>query len=246
MKKLNATMIIGLVVAVIGAAIVILYGRSVSAKVASGKETVPVVVATQNIPAGTTASALGDVTRVKKMPQAYVADGALTSLRAAPQGGSLLGPVTKGAQLAEADFGSAGQVGSGSVTPAKGTVALAVQVGLTPGVARYIGPGSTVDMFLTYGEGKAPQTKLFASTVKVLSVSVATPKQPADGQQSQPAASVGGDNVLAVVQADPQLAQRIVAATQTGKIYLALDAANDTEHDTPSAVTPAQILGATS
>ena len=67
---------------------------------------------------------------------------------------------------------------------------LAIQVDLTPGVAKYVSPGSTVDMFVTYSGtstssgssnssgGQNAQaltsTKLFASGVLVRSVTPAT------------------------------------------------------------------------
>lgn len=245
MRKLNVTIILGVLVAVIGAGIVISYGRSVQNKVADGKQTVPVVVATQDLPAGTPVSSLATLTKVQQVPSAYVATGALRSLQGLPVTSTLVAPVTAGTQLSKTSVGSADQVTATALKPASGTVALAVQVGLTPGVARYVGAGSSVDMFLTYGAKGAtgPVTKLFASGVKVLSVSVAAPSQPVSGQPAQGAASVAPNNVLAVLQADPELAQRIVSAVQTGQIYLALDAAGDHGHSTAAGVTPEAVLG---
>ncbi len=249
MRKLNVTIILGVLVAVIGAAIVIAYGRGVQNKVADGKATVPVVVVTQDVPAGTPVTSLGTVTKISQVPKAYVATGALRTLQDAPAGATLLAPLTTGTQLSKAVFGTAGQAAASALRPAAGTVALAVQVGLTPGVARYVGPGSTVDMFLTYaakgapGAASGPMTKLFASGVKVLSVSAAAPITPVAGQPAQAAPTVAPDNVLAVLQADPELAQRIVSAVQTGQIYLALDAAGDGAHATSAGVTPESVLG---
>ena len=48
MKKLNISVVIGVIVALIGAGLVLVYGRHVNNKIAGGKQTMPVLVSAQN------------------------------------------------------------------------------------------------------------------------------------------------------------------------------------------------------
>jgi Flp pilus assembly protein CpaB len=224
MRKLNLTILAGLVLALIGATTVFAYGRNVDAKIRDGRETVRVLVATKPIDAGTAATAVGPSVKVRQVPRAYVADGALTDLDAVSTL-ALRGPVAKGAQLTRDLFAPAGTAFT-AVKPGDGNVALAIDVGLTPGVAGYLSPGSAVDIFVTFAAKQ--QTKLFATGVRVLSVSVAPPPggDEKDGTQSQG---------LAIVDVSPAEAERIVNAATLGKLYLALSTSGE-KHVTPGAV----------
>ena len=118
---------------------------------------------------------------------------------------------------------------------------------LSPGVARFLQPGSFVDVFVTYDQlatassstsgvtvqpvnrRASNRTKLFISGVKVLSVSVAPPTTAA-GQQERPAGAFGTagsttvttEGVIAVLDVSPRDAERLVNATTLGQLYLAL------------------------
>lgn len=216
MRKLNITIVAGLLAALIGAALVFVYSQRVDQRVADGKEQVEVVVATADIPAGTSQAQLAAMTTTEKRPKAYVATGYLSSLDPSDTRVTS-GPIAANSVLSDSDFAAAGTGAASVVQPAEGSVALAVSVGITPGVARYVSPGSTVDVFVTYQDTKV--TKLFASAVKVLSISVA---------QVNPSASPGTtaaqpvDQVLAVLELTPATAEQVVNATTLGDVYLAL------------------------
>ncbi len=240
MRKLNVTIVAGLVVALIGAALVVVYGRGVDQRIADGKELVSVFVATSDIAAGATSPTVGAAVETRQIPRAYLVEQPLLEMDPAS---TLVtkGFISKGSQLSTADFGPPDT--AAAVKPVQGRVNLAIEVALTPGVARYVTPGSTVDMFVTYaagaqGDGSPAVTKLFASSVKVVSVSIAQPVA-VDGESSD-AATPQGDQVLAVLDVDPLLAQDIVNAVELGRIYLALTAGD--EHLTPAGVTPAGVL----
>lgn len=246
MRKLNVTILVGLLVALLGFALVFAYGSRVDSRVAAGKETVSVLVAATGAAAGLTPAELGEVLETREVPRLYVAEGALSSLEEV-EGQVLLGPLAKGAQVTAAQFGAPGV--AGAVKPAPGRVALAVGVALTPGVARYVTPGSRVDVFVTYeggaaagAEGPDPitgRTKLFATGVKVMSVSVAAAEQAEDGG----AAATSGQ-VVAVLDLAPAEAEKVVNAATLGSLYLAL-ASNEGDaetHRTPG-VTPENVVG---
>jgi Flp pilus assembly protein CpaB len=254
MKKLNVTIVAGLLVAVVGAALVLAYGMSVDKRIADGRRLVDVVVAVAPIEAGASTDAVRAATKVEKVPAEYVADGALTTLDGM-QAAALRGPVAKGQQLTTSSFGTAENGGAALVQPSKGNVALAIEVGLSPGVARYINPGSAVDMFVTYagggsetdGSGAASstdrRTKLFASGVRVLSVSVAPPQVTTDESGAVQTTEQNPGRMLAVLDVSPVVAERIVNASELGKIYLALSTDGAT-HTTQTGVTPADVVNA--
>ncbi|MGH2719980.1 MAG: Flp pilus assembly protein CpaB [Actinomycetota bacterium] len=252
MRKLNATLLLGIVVAVLGFGLVLTYGRTVERRIADGRETVKVLVASENLSAGTPAGSLvdGSAYRLTSVPQAYVPAGALTDLDDV-QGMALLGPVPKGTQLSRAMFGTA--TTAAAVAPSANGLAMAVEVGLSPGVARYISVGSIVDVFVTYEPGSASdgnqisngRTKLFLSGAKVLAVDVAQPQAVSgdDETQQASAAQTVTNNVIAVLDVTPQDAERLVNAVSLGKLYLGLSA-KDARHTTPTGVTPTDVVGA--
>jgi Flp pilus assembly protein CpaB len=256
MRKLNATLLLGIAVAVLGFGLVLTYGRTVQKRIADGRETTKVLVASDNLVTGTPAASLvtGKSVALADVPAAYVADGVLTSLDSV-QGRVLLGPVPKGTQLSEGLFGTPST--AASVQPAAGNVALAVEVGLSPGVARYLSVGSVVDVFVTYtGSGSggsagasgagddsqsSERTKLFLSGTTVLAISGADRSQAAgkEGEQASSSSSTGG--VIVVLDLSPQDAERVVNAVSVGQLYLGLSA-EGARHTTPTGATPDDVV----
>jgi pilus assembly protein CpaB len=248
MRRLNISIVVGIVVAVLGAGIVVAYGQSVDKRIASGKQSVAVVVADADLAAGTPA---GDVTKqvhVEQVPASFVADGALSSVDALtsdlPKDSVLAGPVPTGGQVTSSDFADAAT--AGHVRPTAGHVAVAVQTDLSPGVARYLSVGSLVDVFATYHDvrnqhGKltpaSSRTKLFASGVKVLAVSVAQ----ASADESQAETGALTDKVVALLDLTPADAEKLVNATTLGEIYLADTMTGG--HKTPTGAVPTDVVG---
>jgi Flp pilus assembly protein CpaB len=256
MRKLNATLLLGIAVAVLGFGLVLTYGRTVEKRIAEGRETTQVLVASDNLAIGTPAASLvpGKSVALTDVPEAYVADSVLTSLDEV-QGRVLLGPVPKGTQLSKGLFGTPAT--AASVTPSAGNVALAVEVGLSPGVARYVSVGSVVDVFVTYTSGgssssdagsgeaggtqSAGRTKLFLSGTKVLAISVADRSKTEDDAGQASASPSGG--VIVVLDLSAEDAERVVNAVSVGQLYLGLAAEGDL-HTTPTGVTPDDVVSA--
>ena len=248
MRKLNLSIVVGVVVAVLGAGIVVAYGQSVDKRIASGRNPVAVLVADGDLDAGTPASEVARRVHVDEVPSSYVADGALTSVTALsslPAGSVLAGPVPSGGQLTGTAFADAAT--AGHVHPSPGHVAVAVETDLSPGVARYLSVGSMVDVFATYHDvrnkkGKltvaSSRTKLFTSGVKVLAVSVA--QDTASGGHSANS-SVLMDKVVALLDVSPTDAEKLVNATTLGEIYLAATTSGD--HRTATGAVPTDVVG---
>jgi Flp pilus assembly protein CpaB len=244
MRKLNATVIVGIVVAVLGAGMVFAYGQTVDKHASGGNNPVSVLVADGDLAAGTPASALKGNVHVLKVPSAYVVNGALGNVTALtstlPEGSVLTGPVPKGGQLSRGAF--ADPAAAGRVNPSSGHVALAVQTDLAPGVARYLAVGEYVDVFGTYREvrdqnGKLTKassvTKLFASHVRVLAVSVA------ETQSNSKDTTDLVDKTVVLLDLLPADAQRVVNVTTLGTIYLAY---STNGHRTPTGASPSDVV----
>lgn len=244
MRKLNLSIVVGVVIAVLGAGIVVAYGQSVDNRIASGKNPVSVVVADGDLDAGTPARDVASKVHVEQVPSAFVAAGALHTagdVKALPDGSVLTGPLAKGAQLTARSFADAAT--AGHVRPTDGHVAISVQTDLSPGVARYLTVGSFVDVFATYRDvrdqdGKltaaSSRTKLFVSNVKVLAVSVA--------QVNDSKADNGSltDKVVALLDLRPADAEKLVNATTLGEIYLAETTSGN--HRTATGVVPTDVV----
>lgn len=241
MRRLNVTVIAGIIAALLGVLIVVTYGRGVDQKVAAGKQTVSVLVTTTPLTAGSTPGSIQSKVETKQVPRAYLSGDSISALSALPTGAVLRVPLAKGTQLNRSAFTdpATGGGGVGGITPGKGLDAVAVRVGMVPGVAHYVTAGSTVDLFVTYKAVKpVPNatvttpvvTKLFASSVHVLSVA-------AGGTTS---AAALADDVLMVLEATPSLAQAIINAQAAGELYAALTLGE--QHTTTSGTTPAEVL----
>ncbi len=244
MRRLNVTIVLGLVAALVGALLVLAYGSKVKERISDGKETIPVLVASAAIEPGATLESLADLTSIEEIPREYVALGALGDLDAV-EGLVLSAPLSEGAQLTAGQFAAPEAISS--LRPAKGMVAVAVQVGLSPGVARYASPGGSVDVFATYaplnqGTEVSPasnRTKLFLSGIRVLAVSVAA----AQTEDEDSGATTLQNEVIAVLEVSPAQAERLVNASTLGTLYLAIT--NDGEHHTtPNGVTPDDVVAA--
>lgn len=248
MRKLNITIVVGIVVALIGAGLVFVYGHNVDNKISSGKRTIDVLVADQALGAGMTAGDVASHVHVAQIPTAYVVKNpiAATSSLSAPQAASavLVGAVPQGGQLSANDFAVAAS--SGRLAPSKGNIALSIQTPLSSGVARYLQPGQLVDVFVTYNTGGSgsgagsvtSRTKLFASGVKVLSVSVAQPST--SGSSNTQTSTAPDGSVIVLLDLSPVNAEKVVNAVTLGSIYLAYT--TNPSDKTPSGATPADVI----
>jgi len=248
MRKLNISIVVGVIVAVLGAGIVVAYGQSVHSKVDAGKNAVTVLVANRELSAGTPAADIAAAVHEQKVPAALAVSGAMNSVGALKasdvKNAVLTGTVPRGGQLSSSSFADAAT--AGHVQPAPGHVAISVVTELSPGVARYLSVGSKVDVFATYRDvrnqnGKltfaSSRTKLFASGVRVLAVSVAA------GPSSQTRTSddvTMTDKVVALLDMTPTDAEKLVNATTLGQIYLAETSSGDDV--TPTGALPTDVV----
>jgi Flp pilus assembly protein CpaB len=224
MRKLNITIIVGIVVAIIGAGLVFYYGHNVDNKISDGKHTVSVLVADEVLGTGMSAGDVVSHVHVAQIPDAYVVKNAIAATSSLTASGAqsavLVGSVPQGGQLSYADFANAAT--ASHLAPSKGNVALSVETPISSGVARYLQPGQLVDVFATYSSTNSQATKLFVSGVKVLSVTIADPTTDSTNNNNNgDASTTPSGSVVVLLDLSPRDAQKVVNAVSAGSIYLA-------------------------
>jgi len=224
MGRRTVLLVAAVLVAAIGAGLVLIYVHDVNQKVKAREAPLRILVAKKTIPAGTTgaaASAEGDLQSVNVARDA-VATGALANIE---QVANLvaLAPIYPGEQILKQKFGK--QNASSALTiPTPGTVALSISLSGPAGVNGFIAPGSQVAVFLT----SAGATKLILPRVSVIAVGSRT-LVPSSGQAT---GTTQQSNVVTFGVTAAQ-AQTLIYAQSAGSIYLTLLTANSSVPSLP-------------
>jgi pilus assembly protein CpaB len=219
MGRRTVLLVAAVLVAAIGAGLVLIYVHDVNQKVKAREAPEQILVAKKVIPAGTTgaaASADGDL-QFMKVAREAVAKGALATID--PVANLVaLAPIYPGEQILGQKFGK--QNASSALTiPTAGTVALSISLPGPAGVNGFIAPGSQVAVFLT----SAGATKLILPRVSVIAVGSRT-LVPSSGQAT--GTTQQSDVVTFGVTAAQ--AQTLIYAQSAGSLYLTLLTANST------------------
>lgn len=224
MGRRTILLVAAIVVAALGTVLVWLYVNRAENAALAGQQPVEVLVATSDIPAGTTGAQIAQsgLSELRRLPAASVPPGALSDLT--PVASQLTtATVFTGQVLIGSMFGSEVQSGGGLNLP-RGTMAVSVSLGDPQRVAGFVSPGSDVAVFLTaqnVDRADGAQTALLLPRVLVVAVgprtvsSTATSgSQPSNGEQI-PSAIL----TLALTQGQ---AQQLIHAQATGQLYLGL------------------------
>lgn len=155
MTRRILTIIAAIVLAVIGTGAVMLYIKQADQRALAGQKAVSVLVATQQVPAGTTAgAALRDgFLQAQKLPSESVPADAIRSIGPAISGLVLSGNLPSGQLLLRPMLVTKTVAATGLAIPT-GKVALTVQMCLAKAVAGYVRPGSQIAVFNTFFKGK--------------------------------------------------------------------------------------------
>lgn len=243
MTRRLLTIVLAIVLAVIGTGAVLLYVRQADQRAINGLKAVSVLVATQQIPAGTTAqAALADgLLSRQQLPAESVPADAVTSISGI--GGLVLsGSLASGQLLLRPMLVTALATGTSLPVP-KGKVALSISMCVQKAVAGFIQPGSLIAVFNTFFTGgpvaascasedwsKAHNihTRLVLNEVEVLAVGQATAANlgsatsTAFGQTDSPSSSTQGGTILVTVALDQVDAERLIEIAEAHVPYLAL------------------------
>ncbi len=229
-------------VALLGTAAVFSYVSRVEDKALAGAEVVDVLVATERIPAGTSASAAvkGKLVQLSSMPRRAVPEGALA---AADDVGTrtLVSDVFAGEVLLKAKFADQ-TARTGQLLIPKDKIAVSVELGDPQRVAGFVVPGSEVAIFATVDkasvsaaattrqdgdgarvdvEAQADEeyTELLLPRISVIAVGPSTLRPQAE--KSDEKEKTVPKTVLTVAVSQEE-AERVVHSTQTGELYLGL------------------------
>ncbi len=200
------------VLAAIGATLLVVYVRGADDRATSGQELADVLVVAETIPMGTKAEEIGALVRVEKMPTRVVADGALAST------GPLAGQVAvvdllPGEQLVRGRFASPSEVKQAGVP--EGMLQVTVTMETVRSVGGQVRKGDTVAVLVSFDE---PET-----THIILHKVLVSDVRDADGislqTTSADASPVG--NLFVTLALDAPSVEKVVFGAEHGRLWLA-------------------------
>jgi pilus assembly protein CpaB len=226
--------LLAIVLAIIGTAAVFTYVNLATSQVAEGQEAVTVLIANERIPAGTSGASLRERELVEEvvMPRSSVPDTAMSEVTEEFDTLVVTADLQPSQLLLRGMFGPPTRLAGGLNIP-ESMVAVSVEIDMDRQVAGYVRPGSQVAIFNTYEEIDEDaadddeqirdnrRTRLLLPRVEVLAVGVfgegvtTTPRN-GDAEESEPT------GVILTVAVDQEDAERLIHATRTGLLYLAL------------------------
>lgn len=224
-----------IVLALIGAVIVIAYANGADRRAESGTKVVAVYTVRSEIPAGTPAADLGDRVGRTDLPKKAVADGAITDLKDVK--GLVTGALlVKGEQLVRARFTtpSAYQSSGSSVAIPAGYLSTTISLAPERAVGGVLSPGTTVAITASFGaEGTVPaQSGVILQKVLVTNVQVTDPAAAettdTTTDASRPGSTPQGSLLVTVALPNTDVA-RLIYATEHGTIWLSVEPRNAPE-----------------
>lgn len=228
--------LLAIVLAAAGTAAVLAYVNAARNQVAEGQKAVRVLIAAERIPAGTPAASLQERGLVEEvvMPALSVPDGALSQVPPELQDQVLTSDLQPSQLLLRGMFGPPTRLSGGLQVP-EGMLAVSVAIDVDKQVAGFVRPGSQVAIFNTYeatdeddpDAAVRTRTRLLLPRVEVLAVGVynsgAVTTATSDGEgDGDTAGGSSGSGLILTVSVNQRDAERLIHATRTGQLYLAL------------------------
>ena len=218
MRVTKTTYIVAIILAVLAGLAVYWYQATADSRALAGKQAVNVVVAKGDLAVGLT---LGDAVAqglvgYEAFPTASVPSDALKTVDTSNN--SLVvsraigaGQLVLGSELADyANLNSQIQIPDGNV-------AISVNVDDAARVANFVAPGSQVAVYWTPTD--ATQSRVLLPDASVLAIGATST---VNATANQGAGAQGGNASLVTFSLTPSQAARVVLATKTGSLYLAL------------------------
>lgn len=240
-KRSNMLVAVGLVVFLLGGAIVMLAlrndnGNDTAVAATNSADSRTVLVAGEDLAAGASGADLVSSGKVRtETASAASAPDAVTS-PADLVGKVLALPVKKGEVV------RLGSLRAETIKIPDGKQAVAVQVDFIPGVAGQVGPGDLVNVYANVTKSadpaqKVPFTKLLLGNVEVLKVSEAPPPAaPTTPTTVNPLAAPvasSGTPLVFLVAVDQAQAEKVIFSASNQKLYAALVPKGQQPIDTP-------------
>ena len=258
MRSRGLVVALAVLLAVLAAAAVILYTNGVKKEAASGGNLQVVIVATQDIPAGSALDPLIEQGAFKELnvPVEAVVQGAVPSVSDL-RGQTTTTPIVANEQLATSSLSSGEQVQGGMIGISKDHVAVTIKMAAPEGGDGHIQRGDNVTVYATFTgvsmvKGTLAQlasptstattttkqdlpdfTGTLIPTVKVLDI--INPTVDANGVQT-------GDSITITLDLTKKDAQNLVFAQQNGQIWLGLLPPGENGQQLPASQVPVGLL----
>lgn len=220
MGRRSALLIVAVIVALLGVALVLLYVRGIDNRAREGQETVQVLYTTAPIALGTTGGAAeqAGAFELRAIPRDAAATGALSSTTDITSLFSLTS-LPSGVPVISSQWG---EVATTSSLPIPGNrIGLSVQLGDPQRVAGFVQPGSQVVVFLTSARNNQPNTSVLLARVPVIAVgptAVTTKSTSADGQTNTEEVP----NAILTLALDQRQAEQVIQGQSQGELYFGL------------------------
>jgi len=228
---------IAIVLAVVGAVLVLVYARNADARAIAQAQPTKVYVSQKLIPSGTT---LKDAQRTGLVAETQVAAkavpaGALPQIDADNNALLALSDVQPGEILLSSRFGST-PVGAKAIEVPSGMVAISVELADPARVGKFVTPGSRIAVYQTYKKvrfGDAPEveqynsfgfkgTSVLLDDVLVIGMGQTPLNAPKPSEGEQAAASKAAQSFLVTLAVSPQDSVRLVHAINGYTLYAGL------------------------
>lgn len=222
MGRRVALLVVAVLIAAIGTAMVFFYVRSADDRAIAGQQPVSVLVAKAALTAGTRVAdaAAQGAFELRELPAAAVTPGALSAVEPIKDFVALA-PIFPGQQLLTPMFGATATDTSALAIP-PGQIAVSFQFTDPQRVAGFVRPGTEIVVFLTSTTGQAGTTqgtRVLLPRATVIATGPTTLTPPTDAEAANTEVVPNALLTLALSQRD---AERLVFASQNGTLYLGL------------------------
>jgi len=230
MDRRRILLIVAVVVALVGTALVFLYVRGADARANDRFDTVDVLVAAAPIEAGESiddAAASGKLA-LQPVARDYLLPNAQTSVEAL-SGSVATVKILPGEQIVSDKFGAQVEATDSGLNLPKGMIAISVSLTDTSRVAGFINPGSSVAIFLngTETDGQ-PFTRLLLDEVQVVAVGSTTTTQTTVTTPEGTQTVEQLPSTLMTLALNQQDAEKVLFSQTSGELVFAvLDEASD-------------------
>lgn len=230
MGRRKVLLVVAVVVAAMGAALVFVYARGAENRAAEKFETVDVLVVKAAIERGESANAAYESGKIdiQQVPQAQVLTGA-TADGAAFTDQFALTTIYPGEQLIPEKFGGADEVEAATTLPLPaGMIAISISLSDTARVGAFIRPGAKVGVFITgtLPPENVPTTKLLMRDLLVLATGSTTTVAPPTNGNGEATPTEQLPNTLFTLAVSQKQAEKILFAQGLGELAFALSDAN--------------------
>lgn len=226
MGRRKILLVVAVVVAAMGAALVFVYARGAENRAAEKFDTVDVLVVKTAIERGESANSAYETGKIdiQRVPQAQVLTGATADGTAFTDQYALT-TMYPGEQLIPEKFGGADEVEAETTLPIpEGMVAISVSLSDTARVGPFIRPGAKVGVFLTgtLPPQNVPTTKLLMSDLLVLATGSTTTVAPSSTEDPEATPAEQLPNTLFTLAVTQKQAEKILFAQGLGELAFAL------------------------